>query len=76
MNGSTNGWIVSVVTLAGGRPETRLFAVRETDPADAVAAVSKAVLPLDDIEVKVVAPLSAETIASLRLEPGDVWELT
>jgi hypothetical protein len=69
------GWIVSVTTM-GDEPETRIFAVREPDPADAVARVSKAVMPRDDQVVGIVAPLSTQTIASLELEPHDLQELT
>lgn len=57
------------VTTMGDEPETRIFAVRESDPADAVARVSKAVIPRDDQVVGIVAALSAQAISKLGLEP-------
>ncbi|MEA2779850.1 MAG: hypothetical protein QOK29_1394 [Rhodospirillaceae bacterium] len=71
-----NGWIVSITTLGGDQPEIRLFAIHESDPAEAVAAIYKSVLPRDDQVVGVVAPLSDRAIETLDLPRGEVMELT
>jgi hypothetical protein len=71
-----DGWAVSVTTPGVEPPEVRLFAVRTADPADAIALVRKAVRPRDDQAVGLVAKLSREIVAQLRLAPDEVVELT
>ena len=74
--GPLGGWIVSGATLAGDHPELRLFAVAESDPADAVAAVERQVLASHELTFQIIGPLSARTAAALGLEPGEVFEMT
>ena len=70
------GWVVSVSTLEGGLPDLRLFAVGESDPADAIEAVEKHASAGDDLNVRIVSPLSPQTEAALGLGPGEVMEMT
>jgi hypothetical protein len=70
------GWIVSITTLGRNQPEIRLFAVHETDPGEAVAAVYRQVRPRDDQPVEILAPLSARAVEALDLPAGEAMELT
>jgi hypothetical protein len=71
-----SGWVVSVTTLAAGQPEMRLFAVGNSDPADAVDAVQRYTSGGDDLPVRIVSRLSPQSEAALGLAPGEVIEIT
>ena len=71
-----SGWVVSVTTLGAGHPEMRLFAVGNSDPADAVDAVQRYTGDGDDLHVRIVSPLSPQSEAALGLAPGEVIEIT
>jgi hypothetical protein len=70
------GWVVSISTLEVGMPDLRLFAVAESDPADAIEAVEKHTSAGDDLHVRIVSPLSPQTEVALGLAPGEVMEIT
>jgi hypothetical protein len=71
-----NGWVVALQPISGNPPEILEFAVREADAGDAVEAVQRYTGAGDDQMIRVISPLSDETIANLGLEPGEVMELT
>lgn len=54
----------------------RLFAVGESDPADAIEAVEKDTSAGDDLRARIVSPLSPQTEVALGLVPGEVMEIT
>jgi hypothetical protein len=71
-----SGWIVSTTILGLEAPEMRLFAVGESDPADAVEAVERKIPASDDTMVRIISPLSPRSEATLGLLPGEVMEMT
>jgi hypothetical protein len=70
------GWVVSTATLDIGRPEVRLFAVAEDDPANAIDLVRQTTSGSDDLNVRIVSTLSDDVIAKLGLKRGEAVEMT
>jgi hypothetical protein len=77
MADAIEGQTVRVTTKGseGGEPAVSYYAVAEPDPGEAVALVRDEIGAAPDDLVEVVAPLTAEKIAALRLGPGQFERL-
>lgn len=70
-----SGWLIRISGWETPEP-VRLFAVAESDPRAALVAVQRVTEAAPRLRVDTVGQLSAQTLRTLGLEPGQVRDLT
>jgi hypothetical protein len=69
------GWLIRI--SGWDKPEpVRLFATAESDPRTALVAVQNVTDAAPKLRVETIGELSPQTLHTLRLEPGQVLDLT
>ena len=70
-----NGWLIKICEWEAPEP-IRLFAAAESDPRAALVAVQRATGAAPKLRVETIGPLSTQAFRELKLERGQVRDLS